>query len=1063
MNLWLEKIIRRPVAVGVTYGVLLLGCVVAFMSLPMEVGPTADLPVLEISTSWERVSSETVEQTITAPLEEMAGMLNGVRRIYSVSEEGHSRVSIEFEPETDLDLARLTLREHLAGFSLTLPDGVSTPSIQSSVPGERRDLRGFLSYSLAGGWGTSSLRQYAKEVIVPRLESVEGVRNVEVSGGADREVQVALFPDRMAAFGVNPDKVTGALIEARPDISTSVLQGGGMKAIVLMQSNRSSIRDLRRMVVSVTPGGAPVRLCDIAAVEEGLAASTGIYRMNGQPSVVVHLDKESDVSIVRVEEAVERAIQEVRSRLPKGMEIIRGSDKSDSLREELRALSTGGMFSILWIMISLQLFLRDLRASLVVLSSMVLSMSAAFLLFRLLSVSLHLFTLGGLVLGFTRVVDTTIALIDSIQFHSVQRRSDRILHAMAEVARPLIMSTVTAIGVLVLASILLRGAEPVLPEFALAFGIPLVSSLVVSLTFTPTIAGVMPMKGCAPTSPGHYMSTVMCMYQRLLRRLMRKRWWVIGLSVWALGMPLWLMPDHLEADNVLAVLYNRILDSRLTELLREYLQPVLGGSSYLFATRASSGERWDSGGETYLLVRITLPQGSEPDLYERIATRLEHAVMSYRKHLNNIATLVSREGAFVQINLTDSASATAIPLEIREVLVRSAERIGGVEIGVYGFGSGFAGHPAAVPSFLVEVRGYAYIKVKEVAEGFRKAVQRNPRITDVDIDGTAGGRRYLEVAALIDREALSRFGVRINEVVEALGQYAGATVAEGEVRLNGKILPLSATYAGHHDFAVHDLASAVVTTGSGRTFRLPSLITLRERPMTGRIIRENQEYIRWVRCGYKGPYREGEEFLHLTMAGMYLPPGYSIRTVLPGAVMPVTNVASTWWCVLATAAFVIMAATSFFESYAKGFVVLFSTPISFTGPFLIFGLSSLPFNSGGYAVMLLLIVIVTTNAILFIDCIARRVKNEDHTLASIIRGSSRRFRAIVTATTVTMGGITPFLWIMHRSNAWYSTAWGLAGGLLVSTVVSLIIVPVVYLAVSGLVEGVEAHGISRRT
>ncbi len=440
MNSWIANIVRRPVAVGVVYTLIFIGGVVSYLRLPLESGPAADLPVLEVSASWEHFSPETIEQMITAPLEEMVGRVEGVKQISSVSEEGRSTVSIVFDAATNIDLARLRLREQLAGFVETIPEELPTPTMQVSFPGEPRDLDRLVRYSLAGDVKAAELQQYAKDVIVPDLLSVEGIRRVEIFGGAEREMEIGLFADRMAALGVRWEEVARALDGAGSEARTSTAGQGRIRSSVSMSCDFTSSEDLRRVVVSVTPGGVPVRLTDIAEVGERVAPSEGVYRINGMPAVAIHLVPEPRIDIVRVGDALKRVIHDHRLRLPEGLNIVSESDPADAGRREQGRFSLVIVCSLLLFMIVVHLFLRNLQTTIVAVLSLVLCLALTFFAFLCLRISLHVSTLGALILGLARAADTITILLARLAFHGGPGGSEKVHRAISEIARPLSVS-----------------------------------------------------------------------------------------------------------------------------------------------------------------------------------------------------------------------------------------------------------------------------------------------------------------------------------------------------------------------------------------------------------------------------------------------------------------------------------------------------------------------------------------------------------------------------------------------------------------------------------------------
>ncbi|MCC6395385.1 MAG: efflux RND transporter permease subunit, partial [Bacteroidetes bacterium] len=206
-----DALLRRRVAVSMCYAVLVAGGLCALDRLPLDLAPSVEFPALSVQTAWPGVSAETVEMMLTAPIEEAGNTVFGVRGTNSVSSEGLSRVSFEFQPETRMNFARLELNEKLAALLRTLPAGVGQPVIEPYIPKDFRDLYGFMTYSLVGNRPASVLRKLCKEEIAPRLLSLRGVADVVVYGGEEDEIQIELNASKMEALGLDVEAATSGL------------------------------------------------------------------------------------------------------------------------------------------------------------------------------------------------------------------------------------------------------------------------------------------------------------------------------------------------------------------------------------------------------------------------------------------------------------------------------------------------------------------------------------------------------------------------------------------------------------------------------------------------------------------------------------------------------------------------------------------------------------------------------------------------------------------------------------------------------------------------------------
>lgn len=1051
----MSKLLHRPVAVSMFYGALLVGGIVAFTRLPLELAPSKEFPRLSVVTSWAGSSPETVEQFITAPIEEISNTIHGVRKVSSTSEEGQSTVDIEFEQKTDMNFARLELHEKLAAFAETLPAGATLPTIQRYVPKDLRDLQGFLSYSLVGDRPAHELRKFAEEVIAPALLAIKGIANVQVFGGERREIQIEINPARVAALGLRIDDINTRLRELQYSAPVGAVQESQRRTLVAVRNISFAVQDFEKVIVAQTSAGTPVRLHDLGTVWDGLSEPRSFYRINGKPTVTIVIDKEPNTNTLKLADAVFARLAELQGVFPSGFSLIKESDKSQQMRKELGKLYQEIIISILCIFLVLMLFLRNLKAPLLILSSILFSLAGTFLLFWLFGIGLHLLTLAGLVLGFGRLVDDSIVVLENINRHLTAESADRklsISNSVSEIALPVAASTLTTVGALLPLNFLPQDLKPYFVDFGIAVSVSLLMSLLVSFTLIPVASAHVAFISLRLSFLETLGSLAMRVYQSLLRGALRHKKVVLALTIWLFGFPIWLLPDRIESEGTLATLYNTTFGSETYKVVKPYVDYIAGGTSHLFFTKVSKGEVWGFGEQTYLIVGIGFPQGTEIERYNQIALDVEQEVLQQTTGIAKVTTRVQPDYAVVRIDISEGAANTAFPFELKNRLVVFAAQTGGATISVSGFGPGFYSGGESAPSFYVRVLGYNYNRVKEIAEHFRERIERNPRIAEVDIDRSFGRwNKMYELVITLDREAIAHHGLTVVDVLRAIRTYTRGTLEQRQLILQGERVPYTVKFVGYQDFSTDDLGKAIVVNARGEQVRLSELIRFEERRVPSKITRENQQYLRLISFEYKGPYRFGDKFVEETIKAMPLPSGYLFDRSL--GFFWLTEPEQVSLLLIALFAFVIvfMVTASLYESFVKPFIIILSIPFSLIGMFLAFYLTDTPFGRGGYASVILLIGIVTTNAIVLVDYIAKQMK-EHKSIETLMQAASVRLRPIFMTTLTTVGGLLPLLILDERTSIWYSLSLGTIGGLISSTLLTLVVVPVVYGVVSRMRE-----------
>ncbi len=1046
----MTKYLHRPVAVSMFYGALLVGGIFAFTRLPLELAPSKEFPRLSVVTSWHASSPETVERFITAPIEEIANTVLGVRKVSSTSEEGRSTVDIEFEQKIDMNFARLELYEKLAAFTENLPTGASAPLIQRYVPKDLRDLQGFLSYSLSGPAPAHQLRQYAEEQIAPTLLAIKGISSVQVLGGSKREIQFELDPAKMAALGLRPEELSRTLRELQLSSPIGAVDEGSSRRLLAVRNAQIGLADLDDLVLAYTPAGIPIRVRDVGFVHDGLSEPQSFYRLNGKPTVTIIINKEPNTNTLRLAEHVFQRIEEQRARMPAEFLLLKESDKSQQMRTELGKLYQEIIISLLCIFLVLIAFLKSFKAPIVILSSILFSLAGTFLLFFLFGVGLHLLTLAGLVLGFGRLVDDSIVVLENINRHLDGVDANRwqsVPRAVSEVALPVVASTLTTVGALLPLEFLPQDLKPYFLDFGIAVGVSLLMSLFVSFTLIPVAAVHSDLRSLPVKLLDRVGALSLTLYQSLLRVALRRRKILLAFCVWMFGLPVWLLPERIESDSFGATVYNKTLGTDAYRAVKPYVDYALGGVSHLFFTKVAKGEMWEFGNQTYLVVIVGFPQGTEIERYDQITREVEALVLEEKEGVQKVTTRVQPDFAVVRIDIAADAAETALPFELKNRLVLYAAQTGGATISVSGFGPGFYSGGESAPSFYVRVLGYNYNRVKEIAEQFRERIERNPRIAEVDIDRSFGRwNKMFELVILMKRGTIEHHGLTVAEVVRAIRTFTRGALEYSSINVEGERVPYVVKFEDYQRFSIDDLFNAVMVNDRGERVRLADLITVEERRVPSKITREDQQYIRHISFEYRGPYRFGDEFVNATIKAMPLPSGYSFdRSFSFFQLSGEDQIALIWIAVWALVA-VFMITASLYESFLKPFIIILSVPFSLVGLFLAFYITDTPFGRGGYASVVLLIGIVVTNAIVLVDYLSQKTEHGTGFQSTLVEAASHRLRPIMMTTLTTVGGLLPLLIMDDRTSLWYSLSLGTIGGLISSMILTLIVIPVVFAA-----------------
>ena len=1045
---FLSHILLRPVSVGMGACAVIIGGMFALTQLPLGLAPSREFPALSVHAYWRGASAENVEKTLTAPLEEIVSSLRAVRKVRSVSAEGRSRVSAEFDERAAMNLIRLELNEQISMLVQRLPHDVSQPVVEQYIPEDIEQLQGFLSYSLAGPIPRPALVRIASEEIVPRLMSVKGVARVTLDGEQQQEVRIELSQDKMAARGVAVTDVTSALETARPGSCRGTLRGPAGIEGINFAGEWLSVKELEDVPIQCQKRPFPVRLRDVAAITIRPAPARELLRINGRECIVLTIARDPLGNLPRTARDVRACVADLVPRLPPFVELVCESDQSRRMSDELQLLYRDALISLLLLWAVLVLFLGNNRLPLILISAVLLSLAATFLMLWLLHVPLHLLTLAGLALGAGRLLDDSIVMLENLRrWGGIKEGSDWIVEGASEVLQPIAASTAATVGALAPVLFLPAELQIYLFEFAVAVAVSLCMSLVVSLTVIPSATALPWSKGVG--SRVRSEGRVAFFYRRLLQRAVRHRLVVLIIAVWMFGVPVWLLPVRIEDPSLLAALYNGTIGGPWYATIRPVVDVLFGGASFQFFRKVPQSEFFKQEGETFLTMQAAFPEGTDMSLVDAVARVFERTLLN--AGAPRITARVFSGTLLLRVDFPDSVAATPLPQLLRGCLLRLVAQTGGAAVSVAGFGAGYSGGTDMQPAFAVRVFGYDYARVKQIAETLRERLQRNPRVIAADVDKSFGNwSKKEEIALVLDRKAARRFGLGGEDVTAAMRSRIGVVPGGTLVDVEGRYVPSVVTVQGSEGYSVQDLSSTMVSRENMAPVPLRSLIVAQKRTAPSEIVREDQQYVRCVSFEYKGPYRHAEAFLQSTLGEFSLPAGYRFDRT-GGTTVSDRDRGALLLVAVAAVVVVFMITASFYESLVNPLIVMLSVPFACTGVFMAFVLSGTPFGRGGYVSVIFLAGIAVANAIVVVDFIMRKEKTGGRSVPTIVEASVCRLRPVLMTTLTTAGSLLPMLF-GERSGTWYMLALGVFGGLLSSALLTLVVVPVAY-AVAHRVKG----------
>ncbi|HEX6370290.1 MAG TPA: efflux RND transporter permease subunit [Longimicrobium sp.] len=1007
--------IRRPVAVGMLYAALALLGVASWLNVPVELLPETELPRLRISAQWPGASPEVTEAFLTSPIEAAVQQVRGVEKVTSTSQEERGVVEVQFGREADMDFARLELSEQLAALDETLPEGALRPVVEPYVPEEfQSQSRPFLSYTLTGPFTPEALRTLVEEAVAPELRQVEGVADVQWWGGRDRVLEIALDERRILALGLTPDAVRQKVSGLEDVRAAGLVRRGGMLYTLAVRESAGSAARIRRVPL-LTDRGRVVRLEDVAVVRDTYEEPRTFYRIDGQPAVTFQVVKEIGSNVVEVADLAKARMAALQAHLPGGARVILDDDESEAVRTQLTDLRGRALSSAVIVFVVLLFFLRSFRSAAIVFSSIAFAALITLNLIYFGGLTLNVLTLMGLAMGFGLIIDNAVVVLENVFRHArtapdAEQAAER---GAREMVLPVLAATLTTIIVFIPFVYLQGELRLFYVPLAIVVGFTNLASLLVTFTFTPALAG-----------------RLLGSRVRAIRERVRE-----------------------ERPPVYARVYAALVGATLR---RPWVAVVasllaLAGSGYLFDRYVTRGTVWRPWyeEESYIRISFDLPRGEELQRTDELVRYFE-ARLRGMPEVERFTTNVYPQAAQMRVEFPDSLQETSIPLSVKEQLEAYSHQYGGAEVRVYGYGPSFYGGGSSPPNYSIQVLGYNYEKVREIADDLGRRLQGFSRIQDVDTNSSGAWYerdKATEVVLNVDRAALAAHGLSAREVVGRVTAAVGRNGQRGYLRVGEEEVRFSVALDGHQRLDVQQLQQLAIPAPGGGSVRLADVAKVGEREVLSRIIREDQQYQRTVSYEFRGPNKLGDKVHEAVMKTTQVPAGYTL----------VGREEWKWsdderrqiYGVLAVSLILVfMVTAALFESLRQPLCVLLTVPMALIGVFLTFFFTGASFTREAFIGVIMMGGVVTNNATLLVDHINQLRRGAGVSLhEAVLRGTLERVRPILMTSAVTILGLLPLVIASEAADAniWNALGYALLGGLASSTVLVLTVTPALYL------------------
>ncbi|MBD5346699.1 MAG: efflux RND transporter permease subunit [Bacteroides sp.] len=1032
-----------PFTVIITFIALALMGVALIPRLPVKLVPSQSLPSLTVSFNMGNSAARVVENEVTSKLESMFARVQGIKEINSVSGNGYGRITLGIDKHADIDNVRFEISTIVRQAWSQLPDGVTYPQIYARAA-DQRSTAPFLSYAINAPVSAFDIQNYANDNISPVLGQIKGVDKVEITGAMPMQWTLEYDSDKLHSLALTPSDISKAIAESDVSQFLGIAEfNDEWLRVRAMTSEHGS--DLRVSDINVsTPDGKMIPLDKLVTVSYEEAEPSGYFRINGLNSVYCNITADEEANQLELAETVKTVMAELISQMPEGYYVSLQRDSTESIKDELNKIYFRSGLTFLILLLFVALITLDLRYMMIVTVSLIINLAVAVILYYALDVEIQLYTLAGITISLNLIIDNIIVMTDHITHKGNLKAFTSVMAA-----------TLTTIGALSIVFFLNQELRLTLQDFVIVVMINLTVSLFVALFLVPALiseSGMSIVRGTNNHRRRRRRWTVLFnrLYARFILFCQRHRVVAVIVLVLIFGLPVHMLPDKIESENKFAAIYNSVFGSpKYKEKWKPIVDKALGGTLRLFAVDVYNGSYFNRNldREPVLYVSATLPNGATLSQMNELIMRMESFLTTFPDIRQFHTRISSPNLASLQIFFTKDAQQSAFPYRLKSDIIAKAQTLGGGSWGVYGLeDQGFSNDVReSTGSYRVKMLGYNYDDLEQWADSMKSKLLEHRRIKEVTVSSEFKWYKedYSEVFLDVDKERLAKENITVAQLYSALSSVFGGNITIGEImgRKGPERIVLHSRQG--RDYDVWGLMNMPISIGR-RTLKLTDLATVSRREAPVSIAKENQEYRLCLQYEYIGSATQGNKVLEADVDALnaIMPMGYKAK--IDGFNFYRGDDAPSYWLLLLVIAIIFFITGILFNSLVQPLAIIFTIPISFIGVFLIFYLTGVNFDQGGYASFILLCGI-TVNASIYIlneyNSLRARYPHRNR-LQLYIKAWDTKVLPIFLTVVSTILGFIPFMVGTGKESFWYPMALGTIGGLLMSLTGIFVYLPV---------------------
>lgn len=997
-----ELSIRRPVLATVFTLIILLFGVIGYFSLGVREYPSVDNPVISVTCSYPGANADVIENQITEPLEQNINGIPGIRSLTSVSQQGYSRITIEFELSVDLETAANDVRDKVSRAQRNLPRDCDPPTVSKADA----DARPILMVAIQSDKRSLlELSEIADLTVKEQLQTIPEVSSVSIWGEKRYCMRLWLDPVKMAGYGITPMDVRNALNRENVELPSGSIEGNTVELSIRTMGQMHTTEEFNNLVVR-TNAGRTVRLSDIGRAELTPRDLKSYMKMNGVPMVGVVVVPQPGANHINIADAVHLRMEQMKKDLPEDVKYNYGFDNTRFIRASINEVKTTVYEAFVLVIIIIFLFLRDWRVTLVPCIVIPVSLIGAFFIMYVCGFSINVLSMLAIVLAVGLVVDDAIVMTENIyiRIERGMKPLDAGIEGAKEIFFAVISTTITLVAVFFPIVFMEGTTGRLFREFSFVVAGSVIISSFAALTFTPMLATKLLVKRerqswfYRKTEP--FFDGLNRIYSRSLAAFLRHRAIAIVVMVIAVVASVWMWVS-VPAE----------------------MAPLEDRSSLTISTKGPEGV-------TYEYMR---------DYTEEI-NRLADSVVPDAKF---VTARVWESSGSVQITLKDLADRDYSQMEVADKLSKAVSDCTDARSFVQQQ-STFGGRRGSMPVQYV-LQATNLEKLQEVLPKFMAKVYDNPafRMADVDLKFSKP-----EVRLHVNREKANLMGISTQDIAQTL-QYGLSGQRMGYLYLNGKQYEIVGEINRQQRNDPNNLKGIYVRSGDGKMVQMENLVELTEDIAPPKLYRYNRFVSATVSAALAPGMTIGDGLNEMDKIAQSTLDD-SFRTALAGDSKEFRESSSSLIFAFALALlliYLILAAQ--FESFKDPFVIMLTVPLAICGALIFMLVGGQTMNIFSQIGIIMLIGLVAKNGILIVEFANQRQLMGEDKFTAIREAAALRLRPILMTSASTVLGLLPLMFATGEgANGRIAMGTAVVGGMLFSTLLTMFIVPAIYTYVS---------------